>query len=126
MHNTIFRKLWLLLIPVAAYITGCEPGTGTQSTLPQARGASGEIILVMDSAAWQNELGDELRQTFMEAMPGLPQGEPYFDLRYVDPFKLNDVLRSAKNMIFVTTLDNQNPGGRRMQRFFTKEFHRPH
>ena len=120
MHNTIFRKLWLLLIPVAVYITGCEPGTGTQSTLPQARGASGEIILVMDSAAWQNELGDELRQTFMEAMPGLPQGEPYFDLRYVDPFKLNDVLRSAKNMIFVTTLDNQNPGGRRMQRFFTK------
>ena len=88
--------------------------------LPVARGASGEIILVMDSAAWQNELGDELRQTFMEAMPGLPQGEPYFDLRYVSPFKLNDVLRSAKNMLFVTTLDNQNPGGRRMQRFFTQ------
>ena len=118
MHNTIIRKIWLLLIPVAVYLTACE--SSSQSTLPQARGASGEIILVMDSAAWQGELGDELRKTFMEAMPGLPQSEPYFDLRYVDPFKLNDVLRSAKNMIFVTTLDNQNPGGRRMQHFFTK------
>ena len=118
MHYTILRKLWLILIPIAAYLTACE--TKSASNLPQARGALGEIILVMDSAAWQNELGDELRQTFTEAMPGLPQPEPYFDLHYVDPFKLNDVLRSAKNMIFVTTLDNQNPGGRRMQRFFTK------
>ena len=120
MHHTTFQRLWLLLaIAGAACLTACDTST-TQSNLPQARGASGEIILVMDSAAWENELGDELRQTFMEAMPGLPQGEPYFDLRYVSPFKLNSVLRSAKNMIFVTTLDNQNPGGKRMQRFFTK------
>ncbi len=89
--------------------------------LPQARGDSGEILLVIDSAAWQGEFGDELRLTFMEAMPGLPQSEPYFDLRRVDPFKLNSVLRSAKNMMFVTTLDNQSAAGRKMQSYFTEE-----
>lgn len=73
----------------------------------------------MDSAAWQGTLGDELRQTFMEAMPGLLRNEPYFDLRYVDPFKLNSVLRSAKNMMFVTTLDNESPAGRKMRSYFT-------
>ena len=118
MHPMIIRQLWLALLPLVALLVACE--NTSQSTLPLARGASGEILLVMDSAAWRGELGDELRLTFMEAMPGLPQGEPYFDLRYVDPFKLNSVLRSAKNMLFVTTLDNQNARGRKMQSYFTE------
>ncbi|MEK6481586.1 DUF4837 family protein [Catalinimonas sp. 4WD22] len=74
----------------------------------------------MDSALWQGELGDELRQTFLKAMPGLPQAEPYFSVKYVDPFKLNKVLRNAKNMLFVATLDNQSNAGRKMRSFFTK------
>ncbi|MFP4089991.1 MAG: DUF4837 family protein, partial [Cyclobacteriaceae bacterium] len=82
-------------------------------------GASGEVVLVMDSAAWQGELGDELREIFLKAMPGLPQPEPYFSVRYVDPFKLNKVLKNAKNMLFVATLDNESQAGRRMQNYFT-------
>ncbi|WKN41460.1 DUF4837 family protein [Tunicatimonas pelagia] len=102
-------------------LASCEGSrSSSESALPLARGAAGEIILVMDSTAWRGELGDELRQVFMQDVPGLPQPEPYFDLRYVNPFKLNDVLRSAKNMIFVTTLDNRSASGERMRRFFTE------
>lgn len=90
------------------------------SSLPAARGAAGEVILVMDSAAWKGELGDEIRETFMKAIPGLPQPEPYFNLRYVDPSKLNSVLRSAKNMLYVTTLDNDSPAGRKIRSYFTE------
>lgn len=101
-------------------LTACEPGTSDPSdTLPTARGASGEVVLVMDSASWQGELGDELRQTFLKAMPGLPQPEPYFSVRYVDPFKLNKVLRNAKNMLFVATLNNNSMAGRKMRSYFT-------
>ncbi|MEM9675572.1 MAG: DUF4837 family protein [Bacteroidota bacterium] len=116
-----YLRPFLFLSIVAIFLTSCGGSGGTpDSTLPLARGAAEEIILVMDSAAWQGELGDEIRQVFMQTVPGLPQSEPYFDLRYVDPFKLNDVLRSAKNMIFVTTLDNQSDSGERMRRFFTE------
>lgn len=115
-HSTRFILFSFLLLP---YLTACE--NTSQSTLPQARGTNDEVLLVMDSTAWQGELGDELRLTFREAMPGLPQAEPYFDLRYVDPFKLNSVLRSAKNILFVTTLDNKTAAGRRMQSYFTEE-----
>ncbi len=115
-HPTRLIALLLLLFP---YLTSCE--NTSQSTLPLARGTDDEVLLVMDSVAWQGELGDELRLTFREAMPGLPQAEPYFDIRYVDPFKLNSVLRSAKNILFVTTLDNKTPAGRRMQSYFTEE-----
>ncbi len=101
-------------------LTACEPRTSDPSdTLPTARGASGEVVLVMDSAYWRGELGDELRQTFLKAMPGLPQPEPYFSVRYVDPFKLNKVLRNAKNMLFVATLNNNSMAGRKMRSYFT-------
>ena len=122
MHFTPIKRLWLGLLPLlAVYLSACEGSSQGGSNLPQARGASGEIILVIDSVAWRGELGEELRLTFMEPMPGLPQSEPYFDLRRVDPFKLNSVLRSAKNMMFVTTLDNQSAAGRKMQSYFTEE-----
>ncbi len=101
-------------------LTACEPGEKNPSdALPTARGASGELLLVMDSASWQGELGDEIRVTFMKAMPGLPQPEPYFSVKYVDPLKLNKVLRNAKNMLFVATLDNESTAGRKMRSYFT-------
>ncbi|MDF9795149.1 hypothetical protein OKW21_000412 [Catalinimonas alkaloidigena] len=111
-----------LLSCLIVTVTACSESGGSSSldTLPIARGASGELLLVMDSALWQSELGDELRQTFLKAMPGLPQAEPYFSVRYIDPFKLNKVLRSAKNMLFVATLDNQSIAGKKMKSFFTQ------
>jgi hypothetical protein len=111
----------LFLLGLFAILSSCEPGNSSASdALPTARGASGEVVLVMDSASWQGELGDELRQTFLKAMPGLPQPEPYFSVRYVDPFKLNNLLRNAKNMLFVATLNNESAGGRKMRSYFTE------
>lgn len=86
-----------------------------------ARGDIGEIILVMDSASWQGELGDELIRTFRKPYPGLPQEEPYFNVNYVNPLRLNSVLKSAKNMIFVTTFDKKNRASRVLQSNFTPE-----
>lgn len=117
----IIQKLIAFVLPVLfVALTACEQGKSDPSdTLPTARGASGEVVLVMDSASWQGELGDEIRQTFLKAMPGLPQPEPYFSVRYVDPFKLNKVLRNAKNMLFVATMNNESRGGRKMRSYFT-------
>ncbi len=112
--------LYAFITLSAAGLCSCEGSSGSsQSTLPVARGASGEILLVMDSTAWRGPLGDEIRLTFMESLPGLPLPEPYFDLRYVNPLKLNSVLRSAKNMVFVTTLENQSAAGQKMRSYFT-------
>ncbi|MEM8967148.1 MAG: DUF4837 family protein [Bacteroidota bacterium] len=117
----IYLRSFLFISLIIGLLTACGgSGSPNDSALPLARGAAGEIILVMDSTAWQSELGNELRQIFMKEVPGLPQSEPYFDLRYINPFKLNDVLRSAKNMIFVTTLDNRTASGERMKQFFTE------
>ena len=104
------------------FISGCntDSSSNSQRALPPARGQIGEIIMVIDSAKRKTELFQELRKTFSAPVPGLPQNEPTFTMRYVSPLNLNNVLRSAKNMIYVATLDDRTKGGRALLRNFTQ------
>lgn len=92
-----------------------------KSLLPPARGESGEIVLVMDSAKWAGRLGEEIRNTFRAPFPGLLQDEPFFNLVYVDPDKLNSVLRNSKNLVFVNTLEGNSRGDIILRNYFTQE-----
>ena len=90
--------------------------------LPNSRGEADEIILVADSIQWTDSvLGDELKKTFKSPMLGLPQDEPLFNVSKVSPRRLNSVLKSAKNMVFVMTLDSKTADSRVLQRFFTDQ-----
>lgn len=109
----------LLLCALAA--CNSESTNDSNSLKPVARGEIAEVILVMDSAQWKGPLGREIRRVFSMPMPGLPQEEPLFELKQVAPRYLNSVLRSARNMIFVTTLDNNTRSGREMKGFYTPE-----
>ncbi len=92
--------------------------------LPRAKGEADEIILVVDSAQWVEDslgIGATLRKTFMAPMLGLPQDESLFNVNKVSPQKLNSVLKSAKNMVFVTTLDSKTIDSRILQKYFTSQ-----
>lgn len=92
-----------------------------KSYLPVARGEANVILVVMDTADWDGQIGNTLRDVFSEYVPGLPQAEPYFKIRNINPNKLNSILKSAKNMIFLTTLDNKSSQSRKMMENFTDE-----
>lgn len=115
--------IYTLIAIFTIFLASCtsEPGAKDENNLPQARGAESEILVVMDSAKWQGKLGDEVRNTFAAAIPGLPQNEPMFALKYVSPLKFNGFFRYVKNIIFVTTLNNKTAEGRRLRSFFTDE-----
>lgn len=117
------KLVFLLFVSFLTSLFGCTQNGNedNKSNLPQARGAMGEIILAMDSASWRNEVGETIRGIFREPIPGLPQDEPMYTLRYVNPLAMNDVLRNAKNLIFVTTLESQSMADRRIRSYFTKE-----
>ncbi len=114
-----------LLIPILCIVTGCgEVGKNVKAEfLPRARGESDEIILVIDSVQWAGTLGlgKEIKRTFLAPMLGLPQDEPLFNVSKVSPRRLNSVLKSATNMVFVTTLDSKTADSRAIQRFFTDQ-----
>ncbi len=89
--------------------------------MPTARGDIGEIILVMDSTQYAGGLGDKVKEVFREPMKGLPQDEPMFKLGKASPKRLNSILRSATNMIFVMTLDSKTSESNVMRGFFTDQ-----
>lgn len=114
------------LFLLAAIAFGCSESAREQQRkdlLPNARGEADEIILVVDSTMWADTVGlaRELRKTFMSPMLGLPQDEALFKVNKVNPRRLNSVLKSAKNMIFVMTLDSRTEDSRTLQKFFTSQ-----
>jgi len=77
--------------------------------------------MVIDSATYQGIVGDEIRSAFQSQVEFLPRPESYFTVRVVQPDELNDVLRTAKNLIYVTVLNDKGRGNRLLKSNFTKE-----
>lgn len=119
------RKTFLILlffIPLA--IIGCGEGTeesNSDSAKPKARGEIGEIILVIDSVKYQGPVGEALRDIFEEDIRGLERQEKIFNLKRVDPRAMNRVLRSATNIVYVTTFDDKNHGSQVINAQFNQE-----
>jgi hypothetical protein len=90
------------------------------SMLPPAQGNSSEIYVIMDSTLWLGDIGQMIKSVLAAPMDGLPQDEPIFSIKYVNPLRLNRVMRMNKNLIFVTLLDNQSRGNRELKKNFTE------
>lgn len=112
MKNVFSALIFLLL-------ASCS--SGTKENLPHASGASGDIYLIMDAEQWKGELGAVLDSVFNAEMPGLPHDEKIFHMRWIDPIKLNFVLKQGRNLIFVTTLDKHTSGAAIVQKLFTPQ-----
>ena len=69
--------------------------------LPNATGNDSEMLIVMDSTKFKNDIGRALINTFGENIYGLPQPEPYFDLRYIRPKNFNSILKFVKHIVIV-------------------------
>lgn len=102
----------------AFFLMGC--GNGKES-LPPATGLSGDIYLVMDSTQWEGPLGDVVDSLFRIEMTGLPRKESIYRMRWIDPRKLNFVLKQRRNLIYAVTLDKNSAGARTIKNQFTPE-----
>lgn len=119
----MMHKYFAILILALAACGESTKESRRVGNLPTARGEADEIILVVDSVQWADTtgLGAELRKTFRSPMLGLPQDEALFNVSKVSPRRLNSVLKSAKNMVFVTTLDSKTADSQVLQQFFTDQ-----
>ncbi len=103
----------------AILASSCSDKSG--SNLPPSSGRTGDIYLVMDSTQWKGPLGDVLDSVFSQDMEGLPRKEPIFNMSWIDPRKLNFVLKQRRNLIFAVTLDARSAGAGIIKRTFTPE-----
>jgi hypothetical protein len=113
----------LIIIGILCF-TACD-SPDKQATekyyLPDAGGELGEMLVVMDADKWSGPLGKSIKYTFASSIPGLPQDEPYYALKPIIPSKFNNVLRSAKNIIIVMTLEGNSKESRAVRKEFSPE-----
>jgi hypothetical protein len=105
------------VLTAALMTAGC--GGDGKENLPRASGISGDMYVVMDSLQWKGELGKVVDSLFSADMEGLPRGEPIFNMRWIDPRRLNFVLKQRRNLIFAVTLDQRTEGAAVVRRLFT-------
>ncbi len=87
----------------------------------KSTGAYGEILLVMDTALYQDSLGREIDKCFRQVFPGLPQAEALFKLRIVAPGSFEGLLRNTSNIIVAATFDSKSPSSDLMRTWFSEE-----
>ncbi len=100
-------------------LSSCSDSKNTN--IPQASGSTGDIFIIMDSTQWKGPLGRVLDSLFSAEMEGLPRAESIYKMRWINPRKLNFVLKQRRNLIFAVTLDQRSSGAGMVKKVFTKE-----
>lgn len=117
------RVFFYISLILCLFFYSCQQASDkVRDDLKQVAGGEvDEIVLVIDSAHWNSELGELLRDMYGNYILALPQDEQKFGIRKVNPIKLNNVLKSARNMIFVMTLDSRSKQSRVLREYFTDQ-----
>lgn len=111
----------LLAFIVLAFFASCSSDKKNKEYLRKANGKPGDLVVLMDSVQWKGPLGEELRKVIEADVPGLPQGEPMFNVIWVHPSQNFEMLNEMRNMLFVFTMDQNTPGSRTLRRQFSEE-----
>lgn len=108
-----------LFFGLLLFIGACSDSKN--QNIPRATGLTGDIFLIMDSTQWKGQLGHVIDSLFSQEMEGLPREEPIFKMRWIDPRKLNFVLKQRRNLIFAVSLDRRTSGANTIKKLFTQE-----
>ena len=126
MRSVRYLKISSCIIGLSFFfLLSCQRKERDQPTqnkiLPASLGKSGEMLVVMDTALWQSDLGDSLKSILLKPYPGILQEEPHFKVRNVNPLRMIPTLEKFRNIIYVITLDNQSAAGKVMSGYLSKE-----
>ena len=91
----------LLCLLVGVYCVSCTMST---STLPNAQGNAGEVLIVMRDNLWKGACGDSVRHYLTEPVMGLPAPEPTFALSHQN--ELTNFMQKFRNILIF----NIDPG----------------
>ncbi len=117
------RKNWyLLLLILASFQWSCDTKklTENEANLPLASSVANELLVVMDSTQWESELGEKIREIYGSDIPGLPQPESAFEVRYTSPRHFKGFMKHYPNIVFVTTIQDNSRDSRLLRTYFTE------
>ena len=92
------NKLLSILATTLALIAavGCKTAA---TLLPNVSGKAGEVIVVMDKASWEGNLGTQARELLASDCPYLAQREPLYSLVNITPAGFVDMFKVHRNIV---------------------------
>ena len=114
-------KTVFLLLLVLTLLVSCDDEKSGGADLPPSSGRTGDMFIIIDSTQRKGPLGKVLDSLFNAEMAGLPRDESIFHINWIDPRKLNFVLKQRRNLIFAVSLDQRTSGAGYIKGLFTKE-----
>lgn len=97
------RVLWVLMACLLVF-TGCK-SKSKRPLLPNVSGKAGEVMVVIERAEWEADLGVAIREALAMDTPYLAQREPLFTLSNVTPGNFGSMFKVHRNLLLV----NINP-----------------
>lgn len=105
-YFNFLKKQHSIILLLSIFYYSCN--LDTSIPVSEATGNIDEIIVIMEKQHWQGALGDTVRHYFTQAYNILPQFEPIFDVRYLEPDGFSNLLTSARNVIIFDVLNNDS------------------
>ena len=92
-------KKFLVLLAAALTLLGCR--NASKQLLPNVSGKAGEVMVVIERAQWEGNLGVAIRELLAADTPYLAQREPLFNLSNVTPGAFNSMFKVHRNLLLV-------------------------
>ncbi len=119
-HKGLFFLLLLMSVSFACSDTDKQTSVN-ESFLRTSRGDVNELLLIMDSAKWNGALGEQIKAILQRPVNGLTTEEPQFDIRWIDPLRLNDLLKSHHCQFYVTSLESKSAATNRLKSLYSEK-----
>jgi hypothetical protein len=117
--NLIKNGFYFILLITT--LSACGGRSAERGNLLSAKGDSGEILLFMDSTKWEGELGKAVREVFAEKLGGTLRDERIFTIRLINPLAINDLLKTHRNIIMLTSFESNTKETRKLKSFYAEE-----
>lgn len=106
---TIMKKILFLLAALMPLLSSCNEDKSAY--MKTVTGKAGEVIVILDKANWDGEVGSAVRDVLAKDYPMLPQKEASFTLININKAAFSDLFKVHRNLLFFNISDNvANPG----------------
>ena len=100
----VMRKYLFLLAFLLPLLVSCDDDKSAY--MKTVTGKAGEVIVVLDKANWDGEVGSAVRDVLAKDYPMLPQREASFTLININKAAFSDLFKVHRNLLFFNIQDN--------------------
>jgi len=90
----------ILIAVLSLFLFSCKDDTKKDKRyLPSSGGTTNMLTIVSDDSLWNGEVGDATRAIFAAPVYGLPQEEPIFTLKQMNPKAFHEFVKKSRTFV---------------------------